>query len=156
MRSGAINGDGVRCILGTTKMCTALGRWPRLPMISRWVFHPFQYKQELSSVYQFIAVLYNLLCLLSSSDDELTECLWLWWLTVHTVLCSALSTDGTRLPLATVRECSYWPCTSASSMRLWTWVCSRQRHGNFELWERATPSQYVCQRKEYWRPIKSD
>ena len=56
-----------------------------------------QYKQELSSVYQFIAVQYILWCLLSSSDDELTECLWL----------CALSTDGTWLPLATVGECSY-------------------------------------------------
>ena len=35
---------------------------------------PDLYKQELSSVYQFIAVLYNLQCiLLSSSDDELDE-----------------------------------------------------------------------------------
>ena len=31
-----------------------------LPMISRWIFHLFQYKQELSLVYQFIDVLYNL------------------------------------------------------------------------------------------------
>ena len=31
-----------------------------LPMISRWVLRLVQHKQELSSVYQFIAVLYNL------------------------------------------------------------------------------------------------
>ena len=42
-------------------------------MISRRVLHPFQHKQELSSVYQFIDVLYNLRWVLSSSDDELTE-----------------------------------------------------------------------------------
>ena len=118
VRSGTINGDGVRCILGMAKMCTASGRWPWLPMISRWVLHPFQYKQELSSVCQFIAVLNNLWCLLSSSDDELTECLWLWWLTVCTVLCGALSTDGTWLLLATVRECSYWPRTSIKCIPL--------------------------------------
>ena len=42
-------------------------------MISRWVLRLFQHKQELSSVYQFIDVLYNLCWVLSSSDDELTE-----------------------------------------------------------------------------------
>ena len=41
-------------------------------MISRWVLRPFQHKQELSSVYQFIDVLYNLRWVLSSSDNELT------------------------------------------------------------------------------------
>ena len=34
---------------------------------------PDLYKQELSSVYQFIAVLYNLHCVLLSSSDELDE-----------------------------------------------------------------------------------
>ena len=98
-------------------------------MISQWVLRLFQHKQELSSVYQFIGVLYNLQWLLSSSDDELTECLWPWSLTVCTVLCSALSTHRTWLLLATAHECSYWPRTSVSSVRLWTLVCSRQRHG---------------------------
>ena len=42
-------------------------------MISQWVLHLSNHKQELSSVYQFIDVLYNLRWVLSSSDNELTE-----------------------------------------------------------------------------------
>ena len=66
-------GDWVWCILGAAKIVYSLVGWPRLPMIAWGVLRLFQYKQELCSVYQFIDVLYNLWCFLSSSDGELTE-----------------------------------------------------------------------------------
>ena len=60
------------------------------------------HKQELSSVYQFIDVLYNLRCLLSSSDDDFIKS---DSLSADTVLCSTLSTCHTWV---TIGCCRTW------------------------------------------------
>ena len=68
------NGCSAWCALGTAKTVTRvpwvyLGNRDRLDGSYVCPNH----KQELSSVYQFIDVLYNLCWVLSSSDDELME-----------------------------------------------------------------------------------
>ena len=75
-----------------------------------------------------------MMCLLSSSDDELTGYV-VTSITDYTVLCSTLSTRCTWLLLATVRECCYWPHTSVSSV----WGSEPQCvvDSGMVLWDRA-------------------
>ena len=101
------------------------------------------HKQELSSVYQFIDVLYNLHWVLSSSDDDFikSDSLSDYYECIHCLHCTVqrlkyLSYLGNYWLLPDLGndwllpcECRYWPYTSVSSVGLLTQVCSRQRHG---------------------------
>ena len=105
------------------------------------------HKQELSSVYQFIDVLYSL-CIYealrhlslssfffsSSSSCSLSSCS-LSSSSSALYLCRAIYTKLAALWLATIGRCYYWSHTSARSVRLHTGECVVD--SSTGLWDRA-------------------
>ena len=110
------------------------------------------HKQELSSVYQFIDVLYSL-CIYEALRHWSLSCLLLLLQFRVLLLCLALSSSLSSLALylcrviytklaaiwlATIGRCYYWSHTSARSVRLYTGECVVD--SSTGLWDRAQDS----------------
>ena len=115
------------------------------------------HKQELSSVYQFIDVLYSL-CIYEALRHWSLSCPLLLtprvreWVcscrrplstststsTLRTVLCRAIYTKLVAIWLATIGRCYYWSHTSGRSVRLYTGECVID--SSTGLWDRAAVS----------------
>ena len=106
------------------------------------------HKQELSSVYQFIDVLYSLRiyealrhwslsCLLLLLQFRmLSSCSCSVWRSLALYLCRAIYTKLVVIWLATIGRCYYWSHTSARSVRLYTGECVVD--SSTGLWDRAS------------------
>ena len=126
----------VRCrastqVSGTTETGYCFGKFNlNWLMVSQWILCLFQHKQELSSVYKFIAVLYYIDRLLSSVIDcqsKLGETL-LWLLS-----CLHCTTQGLK----------YWPWLDHDWLSLVTVAI-----GHMLGWICGAPSQWVCSRQQ--------
>ena len=106
------------------------------------------HKQELSSVYQFIDVLYSLciyealwhlslssffFCSPRALRVHLSSLLFVSPLALY--LCGAIYTKLGAIWLATIGRCYYWSHTSGRSVRLYTGECVVD--SSTELWDRA-------------------
>ena len=95
------------------------------------------HKQELSSVYQFIDVLYSL-CIYEALRHWSLSCLLLLRVSRFSsalYLCRAIYTKLVAIWLATIGRCYYWSHTSARSVRLYTGECVVD--SSTGLWDRA-------------------
>ena len=108
------------------------------------------HKQELSSVYQFIDVLYSL-CIYEALRHWSLGCLLLllqFRVLSALYLCRAIYTKLVVIWLATIGRCYYWSHTSARSVRLYTGECVVD--SSTGLWDRALLPDLSAPRTVLW------